>query len=388
MERLGPGEVHGNGFPRFPPGLGTAATEQGASGATTVRDGLLGGGVDGEKGAHASSLGAAIEEASAAGGHVSGRAAAGRPRPGVPEGARTGSSGAEAEDKKRERAGPAGFDVLRPPTRLRLAWREEHLRRQQEAAQAEMPEHALQALRTLAEGVNLATMVEVGGRVMALVEPAMLDAARVAVEACQQQLAAARLQVQQEAQESWREAWRQLKSDFKRQQASLREVKRAAHSAAGLSKRADVAVWRARDVATRCEVPEAVVRALDVTVAEAQALRTRALEVRRRCQGLLVGEELAPPSSEVSIGMLRKAVERADMAVQRAVERSVLTREYDLAELQREETADARATRADRFRRREGWLHTDEQATRCEAAVLLQAGARGRLTRAAPWKDS
>ena len=85
-------------------------------------------------------------------------------------------------------------------------------------------------------------------------------------------------------------------------------------------------------------------RALDVTVAEAQALRTRALEVRRRCQGLMVGEELAPPSSEVSIGMLRTAVERADMAVQRAVERSVLTREYDLAELQREETADARAT--------------------------------------------
>jgi len=383
MERLGPGKVHGNGFPRFPPGLGTAAIEQGASGATTVSDGPLGGGVDGEKGAHASSPGAAIKAVSAARGHESGCAAAGRPRPGVTEGARSRSTETEVESGKRARASPAGFHTQRPSNRQRIAWLEERLRRQQEAVQAKMPGQTLQALRTLAEGVNSASLVEVRGRVMALVEPATLEAARVAVVACQQQLSAARLQAQQEAHDSWREAWRQLNSDFKRQQASLREVKRAAHSAEGLSRRADVAAWHARDVATRCGVPEAVARALDVSFAETQALRTRASEVRRRCQGLTLVKELASASPEDSLVALRREVDRSDAAVQRAVERSALTREYDLAELRRESTSARVASRAARFRRHEAWLSTVEQTTRCEAAVRLQAEARQRLARVA-----
>jgi hypothetical protein len=285
----------------------------------------------------------------------------------------------EVESGKRARASPAGFHTQRPSNRQRIAWLEERLRRQQEAVQAKMPGQTLQVLRTLAEGVNSASLVEVRGRVMALVEPATLEAARVAVVACQQQLSAARLQAQQEAHDSWREAWRQLNSDFKRQQASLREVKRAAHSAEGLSRRADVAAWHARDVATRCGVPEAVARALDVSFAETQALRTRASEVRRRCQGLTLVKELASASPEDSLVALRREVDRSDAAVQRAVERSALTREYDLAELRRESTSARVASRAARFRRHEAWLSTVEQTTRCEAAVRLQAEARQRL---------
>ena len=92
------------------------------------------------------------------------------------------------ESGKRARASPAGFHTQRPSNRQRIAWLEERLRRQQEAVQAKMPGQTLQALRTLAEGVNSASLVEVRGRVMALVEPATLEAARVAVVACQQQL--------------------------------------------------------------------------------------------------------------------------------------------------------------------------------------------------------